>query len=111
MAEDGYRFFIAKTLLFKTFSSMQHYLFPTRYKRMRASQAAQWVKNLPVIREMQEMRVLFLGQEDPLEEGMATDSSMLAWRIPWKRSLAGCSPWGSKELDTTEATDHARINR
>ena len=55
MAEDGYRFFIAKTLLFKTFSSMQHYLFPTRYKRMRASQVAQWVKNLPVIQEMQEM--------------------------------------------------------
>ena len=32
---------------------------------------------------MQEMRVLFLGQEDPLEEGMATHSSILAWRIPW----------------------------
>ena len=42
------------------------------------------------------------GQEDPLEEGMATQSSMLAWRISW--SLVGYSLWGQKELNTTEAT-------
>ena len=41
---------------------------------------AQMVKNLPV---MQETRVGFLGQEDPLEKGMAHHSSILAWRIPW----------------------------
>ena len=35
------------------------------------------------MQETQEMRVQFLGQEDPLEEGMATHSSILAWRIPW----------------------------
>ena len=40
---------------------------------------AQVVKNLP---EMQKTRVPFLGQEDPLEKGMATHSSILAWRIP-----------------------------
>ena len=40
---------------------------------------AQTVKNLPV---MQETRVRFLGQEDPLEEGLATHSSILAWGIP-----------------------------
>ena len=40
--------------------------------------------------------------EDLLEEGMATHSSVLAWRIPWRRSLVGYSPWGRKELDTTE---------
>ena len=50
---------------------------------MRAFQAVQWVKNLPVIREMQEILVRFLGQEDPLEEDMATHSCILAWRIPW----------------------------
>ena len=44
------------------------------------------------------------GLEGPLEEGMATHSSNLAWRIPCKRSLAGYSPWGHHELDTTEAT-------
>ena len=41
---------------------------------------SQTVKNLPA---MQETRVQFLGREDPLEEGMATHSSLLAWRIPW----------------------------
>ena len=41
---------------------------------------AQTVKNLPAIRETQ---VLSLGWEDPQEKGMATHSSILAWRIPW----------------------------
>ena len=45
-----------------------------------ASLMAQWVKNLPVV---QETWVQSLGQEDPLEKGMATHSSILAWRIPW----------------------------
>ena len=45
-----------------------------------ASQVDQWVKNLPA---MQETQVQSLGQEDPLEEDMATHSSILAWRIPW----------------------------
>ena len=38
----------------------------------------QWIKNLHAMQETQEMRVRFLGQEDPLEEGMATHSSILA---------------------------------
>ena len=47
---------------------------------------------------MQETQVQSLGhQEDPLEEEMATHSSILAWRIPGQRSLAGCSTWGHKE--------------
>ena len=41
---------------------------------------AQLVKNPPA---MQEIPVRFLGQEDPLEKGKATHSSILAWRIPW----------------------------
>ena len=45
-----------------------------------ASLVAQTVKNLPA---MQETRVQSLGQEDPLEKGMATHSSILAWRILW----------------------------
>ena len=40
------------------------------------------VKNQPAMQELQEMQVQSLGQEDPLEEGMATYSSILAWRIP-----------------------------
>ena len=46
---------------------------------------------------MQEMQVRSLGQEDPLEEGMATHSSILTWRIPHgQRSLVGYSPWVAK---------------
>ena len=44
------------------------------------SSIAQSVKNLPAV---QEIRVRFLSREDPLEEEMATHSSILAWRIPW----------------------------
>ena len=47
-----------------------------------ASLVAQLVKNLPA---MQETQVRFLGWEDPLEEGMATHTSILAWRIPMDR--------------------------
>ena len=57
------------------------------------------VKNLPA---MQESQAQSLGQEDPLEKGMATHSSILAWRIPWTGEPAGYSPWGCKELDMTE---------
>ena len=41
------------------------------------------VRNLPAMQESQEMQLPSLGWEDPLEEGMATHSSILAWRIPW----------------------------
>ena len=41
------------------------------------------VKNLPAMQGPQEMRVQSLGGEDPLEEGMATHSNILASRIPW----------------------------
>ena len=54
------------------------------------------------------MQVRSLSREDPLEEGMAAHSSILAWRIASRqRSLAGYSPWGRKELDTTEVPGHA----
>ena len=43
-----------------------------------------------------------LGQEDPLEKGMATHSSILAWRTHGQRSLVGCSPRGHKKWDKTE---------
>ena len=62
-----------------------------------ASPVAQMVKNLPVIQESQ---VRSLVWEDPLEKGMATHSSILAWRIHGQRSLEGYSPWGGM----TEAT-------
>ena len=45
------------------------------------------VKNPLAIQETQEMRVLSLGQEDPLEEGMATHPSILPWKIPMDRGV------------------------
>ena len=56
------------------------------------------VKNLPA---MWEMWVRSLGQADPLEKGMATHSSILAWRIPWTEESGSLCPWGRKEWDTT----------
>ena len=50
---------------------------------------AQWVKNPPAMEEMQEIWAQSLGQEDPLEEGMATHSSILAWRILWTEEPGG----------------------
>ena len=51
---------------------------------------------------MQEMWVQPLGLEDPLEKEVATHSSILGGKSHRQRSLAGCSPWGHKELDMTE---------
>ena len=51
---------------------------------------------------MQKTQVQFLGQEDSLEKGMATHSSILAWRIPWTEEPRGLQPMGSQESDTTE---------
>ena len=45
-----------------------------------------------------------LSWEGPLKEGIATHSSILAWRLPWTEDLMGYSPWGRKESDMTEAT-------
>ena len=56
------------------------------------------VKNLPAVQEMWETQVRSLGQDDPLEEDMATHLSILAWIIPWKRSMVGYSPWGCKRV-------------
>ena len=52
---------------------------------------AQMVKNPPA---MQEARVRSLGREDPLEKGMATHSSILAWRIPWTEEPGGLQSTG-----------------
>ena len=56
---------------------------------------------------MQETWVQSLGQEDPLEEGMATHSSILAWRIPWREEPGGLQPMGSKRVGHDWATEHA----
>ena len=61
----------------------------------RGSLVAQLVKNLPA---MQETRVRSLGQEDPLEKEMATHSSILAWRIPWREEPGRLQSTGSQRV-------------
>ena len=68
-----------------------------------ASLVAQMVKNLP---EMQETQVWSLGQEDPLEKGMATHSSILAWRVPWTEEPGGLQPVGSQRVRHNWATNN-----
>ena len=60
---------------------------------------AQTVKNLPAVQGTQ---VQSLGWEDPLEKGMATHSSILAWRIPWTQEPGRLQSMGHKEPDMTE---------
>ena len=54
------------------------------------------VENSPVMQESQETWVQSLGQDEPLEEGTATHSSILAWRIPWTEEPGGLQPMGSQ---------------
>ena len=53
------------------------------------------------------MHVQSLGREEPLEEEMAAHYSIRAWRIPWTQEPGGLQ---SKESDTTEVTEHARMH-
>ena len=61
-----------------------------------ASLVAQLVNILPA---MQETWVLFLGQEDPLEKGMATHSSILAWEVPWTKQPGELQSTGSQKVE------------
>ena len=62
---------------------------------MRVYLVAQMVENSPAV---QETRVQSLGQEDPLEKGMATHSSILTWRIPWTEEPGGLQSLGSQRV-------------
>ena len=65
------------------------------------------VKNLPAMRDTRDR---FLGGEDSLEKGMATHSSILAWRIPRTEEPARLQSMGSKEMDTTERLTHTHTH-
>ena len=66
-------------------------------REIRASLVAQLVKKPPA---MQETLIQFLGWEDPLEEGMSTQSSILAWRIPMDREAWGATVHGVTKSQT-----------
>ena len=61
------------------------------------------VKSLPVhVEDVRDVQVQSLSRENPLEEGMPTHLSTLAWRIPWREEPGGLQSMGCKESDTTE---------
>ena len=59
---------------------------------------------------MQETRVQSLSQEDPQEKEMATDSSILAWEIPWTEEPGGLQSMGSQRVRHDLATEHALMS-
>ena len=71
------------------------------YPLIWASLVAQRLKRLP---GMQETRVRSLGREDPLEKEMATHSSTLAWRIPWREEPGRLQSMGSQRVGHDWAT-------
>ena len=97
----GYNFNIAikklATVLFPILCNM--YCFGETFMENMGFPGGSAVKNLAAMKELQEMRVRSLGHEDPLEKDMATHSSSLAWRIPWKeepgrlQSMASQRSW------------------
>ena len=78
------------------YSAVEDHFFVTEIQsKSTASLVAQTVKNLPAVWET---RVRSLGQEDPLEEKMATHSSILVWRIPWTEEPGGLPSMGSQRV-------------
>ena len=71
-------------------------------RRARPSLVAQRLKHLPA---MWETRVQSLGQEDPREKEMATHSSTLAWRIPWREEPGRLQSMGSQRVSQTRLSD------
>ena len=70
---------------------------------------AQWVKNLPSMQETQEMQVLSLSQEDPLEDDMTAHFSILAWRIPWTEEPGGLQSPGLQRVRHVLATKQEHL--
>ena len=78
---------------------------------IRASQVVQWWKICLPIQETQEMWVWSLGQKDPLEEEMATHSSIFAWRIPWTEEPGELQSIGSQRVEHDWVTEHTCISQ
>ena len=72
---------------------------------------AQRVKNLPAMQETQETWIQSLGWEDPLKEGMATQSSILAWRTPWTEEPVGLQSMGSQRVGHNRVTNTHNISK
>ena len=86
--------------------ALRHRLIPGHYTW--ASLVAQTVKNLPT---MWETQVRSLGQEDPLKKEMATHSSVLTWRIPWREEPGGLQSMGLQSVGHDQVTNtHSHLD-
>ena len=92
----------SKTLLIQRRGIFLTSYFIPEYSLLGALLVAQMVKNPPVT---QETPVWRLGWEDPLEKGMATHSSILAWRIPWTEEFGGLQSMGSQRVGCEGVTN------
>ena len=92
---------------FESINSLALSLYTVQLSYQWASLVAQMIKNLPTIWETQ---IQALVWEDVLEKGVATHSSILAWRIPRTEKLVGYSPWGHKQLDMCERLTLSRFH-
>ena len=93
--------------VFTFFCSVFFFLLPKRFLSLEGcipSLVAQMEKNLPVTQEVQETELRSLGWEDPLEKGMASHSSILAWRSPWTEEPGGLQSVGSRRVGHNWAT-------
>ena len=83
--------------IFKVYKTLYEGLFLFTYINI-GNGASLVVQNLPAMQETEEIRVPSLGQEDPLEKGVATHCSILAWRIPWTKEPGGLQTIGSERV-------------
>ena len=86
---------LMNSYLFPSYSVPRVVLYTRSSKKLGTFHVAQWVKNPLTMQETQEMWVRSLVWEDPPEEGMATHSSILAWRIPQTEEPGGLQSMGS----------------
>ena len=80
-------------------------------KWKRASPVAQWWRIPLSMQEMQETWIQSLGREDPLEEEMATQSSILAWKFPWTEEPGRLQSIGSPRVGHDWATEHTHTEK
>ena len=89
-----------------------HYAGRMIHMQMNPSGLPRWltVKNSPAMWEVQETRAGSLGEEDPMERGMATIPVFLPKEFHGQKPLSGYSPWGLKESEITEVTEHTHTH-
>ena len=89
--------------LFYTYITFSYYYLWLAYWGLLGFSGGSDVRNLPA---MEETWVWSLDQEDPLEKGMATHTSILAWKVPWTEEPGGLQSMGYKESDRSEWLIH-----